>query len=123
MNVRQIAQKAKSVARQLAGLDHITRTSLLKQMDDALHAARAHILSENVRDVEHAAKTGLSMPLQDRLKIDGKRFDAMLKGLREVAAQHDPLGEVIEKRSMPNGLRFTKVRVPIGVVGMIYESR
>jgi glutamate-5-semialdehyde dehydrogenase len=123
MTIRQIAERAKAAAHALTKLDQVARTNLLEQMHDALRDARADVLRANTLDMERAAQSKLAKPMLDRLSLDEKRFDAMLQGLRDVTAQKDPLGEVIEKRQTPNGLSLSKVRVPIGVVGMIYESR
>lgn len=123
MTIRQMAQRAKAAAFKLATLDAQTRTSLLELMHSSLIASRAAILQANAKDMQHAESTNLAKPMLDRLKLDGTRFDSMLKGLKEVTAQKDPLGELIEKRLTPNGLELSKIRVPIGVVGMIYESR
>lgn len=121
--IKQIAVSAKNASYLLARLDGESRRNLLIEMLEALQKAKDIILKANVEDYENAKRNGLSKPLLERLFLDSKRFDAMLKGLSDIASQPDPLSEIIEKRRLPNGLELSKIRVPIGVVAMIYESR
>jgi glutamate-5-semialdehyde dehydrogenase len=86
-------------------------------------AAAGPILEANAKDLENAAANGLAKPMVERLTLDTKRLGAMADGIRQVAALPDPVGEVIKAWTRPNGLRISKVRVPIGTVGIIYESR
>jgi len=123
MNLKDIARRAKHASRKLAQLTSIERTNLLLLMCDSLSQAQPQVLEANRLDIESAQKSGLSKPMLDRLHLDEKRFKNMLQGLRDVAAQKDPLGQIIEHRQTPSGLELSKVRVPIGVVVMIYESR
>lgn len=92
-------------------------------MADQLVAAEAEILAANVQDVEKAKADGLSSAMIDRLTLNSKRIAAMADGVRQVADLPDPVGESIKDWTRPNGLRIQKIRVPIGVVGIIYESR
>jgi len=92
-------------------------------MADGLVFGATELKAANTKDMEAGRKAGLSAAMLDRLKIDEKRIKAMAKGLREVAALKDPVGEVLLERKRPNGLLIMKVRVPIGVIGIIYESR
>src|SRR6202000_2405832 len=85
--------------------------------------AAPSILEANAKDVAKAAADGLSKAMIDRLTLDTKRLEAMADGIRQVAALPDPVGEKIREWTRPNGLRISKVRVPIGVGGLIYESR
>ena len=94
----------------------------LLAMADALETHAAEILSANAKDVENAKNT-LSPVMIDRLRLDEKRIFAMAQGIREVAALPDPVGTVLEQTTLPNGLLVTKKRVPLGAVGIIYESR
>lgn len=123
MNIRKTAEDARSGYFALAKLDAKARTQLLHEMHKALSDHKNEILDANLKDVESAEKNGVSKPLLDRLKLDAKRFGDMLNGVLQVAGQTDPLGEVIENRTLPNGIELSKVRVPIGVVGIVYESR
>ena len=92
-------------------------------MADELKASEADILAANARDVEKARANGLSAAMLDRLTLNAKRLTAMADGVRQVAALPDPVGESIRDWTRPNGLHIQKKRVPIGVIGIIYESR
>ncbi len=92
-------------------------------MAAALEGARASLLAANARDLEAGRAAGLAPAMLDRLALDDKRIGAMVRGVREVAALHDPVGEIIREWTRPNGLRIRKRRTPIGVIGIIYESR
>jgi glutamate-5-semialdehyde dehydrogenase len=92
-------------------------------MADALEAAEAGIMAANAKDLEAAPSYGLNAAAVDRLKLDATRVRAMARGVREVADLPDPCGEIIRAWTRPNGMKITKIRVPIGVVGIIYESR
>jgi len=92
-------------------------------MADALLAAEANILAANVLDFEQAKERGLSGAMLDRLTLTPKRVEAMADGVRQVAALPDPVGDIIRHWTRPNQLEISKVRVPIGVIGIIYESR
>jgi glutamate-5-semialdehyde dehydrogenase len=89
----------------------------------ALRSSAAEILAANTRDMEAARASKLSNALLDRLKLDDKRIEAMAKGIQEIIALQDPIGAVIADWVRPNGLRIQRVRVPLGVIGIIYESR
>jgi len=95
----------------------------LVQMADALESQQNYLISENAKDLAAASKANLSRALIDRLTLDGKRISNMANGLRETAKLKDPVGELLETIKRPNGLVIKKVRVPLGVVGIIYESR
>ncbi len=116
-------RRARAASRQLARLDAATKNAGLLAMADEILAAKDEILAANARDVEQGTANGLSKPMLERLTLDEKKLAAMAQGIREVAALPDPVGETIREWTRPNGLRITKVRVPIGVVGIIYESR
>ena len=116
-------QRARAAARALARLDAARKNAGLLAMADALHSAQADILAANAADVEDARIKELSAAMIDRLRLDGQRLDVMAAGVRAVAALEDPVGETIRHWTRPNGLEINKVRVPIGVVGIIYESR
>ena len=118
-----LGRQAKAASRQLAKLTTAQKNSCLAVMADALEANGKAIQEANGRDMDAAAKSGLSNAMLDRLKLDEKRIAAMAKGLREVAALPDPVGCVLDERVRPNGLRLQKVSTPIGVVVIIYESR
>ena len=92
-------------------------------MADGLVRASERLTAENVKDVEAGKKAGLSSALIDRLTLNPKRIEAMAQGIREIVYLPDPVGEVLEMRRRPNGMEVGRVRVPIGLIGIIYESR
>jgi glutamate-5-semialdehyde dehydrogenase len=99
------------------------KNAALLAMADQLCASAGTILQANGKDIENATADQLPSPMIDRLKLDKKRLHAMAEGIRQVAALEDPVGKVIAEWTRPNGLHISKVRVPIGVIGIIYESR
>ena len=121
--ILEYGRRARAAARQLARLDAAAKNAGLLAMADEIMAAKEEILSANARDLEQGRANGLSVAMLDRLSLNEKRLAAMADGIRQVAALPDPVGETIRDWTRPNGLRITKVRVPIGVVGIIYESR
>jgi len=121
--VLEKGQKARAAATTLANCNTNIKNIALLAMAEALIANSNEIIAANKNDVETGRANGMSESLIDRLSLSEKRIDEMAKGLREVAALPDPIGEVIEGWTRPNGLRIQKVRVPLGVVGIIYEAR
>ena len=118
-----MGRRARSAAPRVAGLDAGTRNGVLDAMAAALIESQDSILAANTRDCEAAKAAGLSAALIDRLLLDASRVEAMADGLRQVAALPDPLGVDLTVIRRPNGLIIRKVRVPLGVVAVIYESR
>jgi glutamate-5-semialdehyde dehydrogenase len=121
--VRELAQRAKRASRVLAQLGTEEKNSLLVGMADELDAQEKVIRKANQEDVAAARLAGTSGALLDRLELTEKRFREMVEGVRHVAELPDPVGEVIKKWTRPNKLEIFKVRVPIGLIGIIYESR
>ena len=121
--VRELAQRAKRASRVLAQLGTKEKNSLLVGMADELAAQEKVIRKANHEDVAAARVAGTSGALLDRLELTEKRFREMVEGVRHVAELPDPVGEVIKKWNRPNKLEIFKVRVPIGLIGIIYESR
>ena len=117
-----ILTQAKKAKNSLALLDTKTRDGALLAMADALEANVARILAANALDVENAKDT-LGEVMIDRLRLDEKRIWGMANGIREVAALPDPLGNTLEEKTLPNGLSLRRISVPLGVIGIIYESR
>ena len=115
--------RARAAAADLACADSARKTAALHAAADAAQARRAAILAANARDMDAAADKGLSPALLDRLMLDDKRINGLCDGLRAVAEQPDPVGAVIADWTRPNGLRIRRVRQPLGVIGVIYESR
>lgn len=123
MDLRQMGQRARQAARQLAQMDGERRRVGLRMIANRLWALREDILSANQQDVEKAQATGLSAAMIDRLLLNESRLASVIADLRQVAELNDPVGEVFEKRQLPNGLRLRKQRVPLGVLAVIYEAR
>jgi glutamate-5-semialdehyde dehydrogenase len=121
--VRDIAGRAKVAARSLSTATRATKDAALHAMADALVAHQAEIVAANSGDCERESAAGMAPSLVDRLRLDAGRVHAIADALRELAALPDPVGEVIRGERLPNGLSVRQVRVPMGVVGMIYEAR
>jgi glutamate-5-semialdehyde dehydrogenase len=118
-----IARRARVAARELATATRATKDRALHAMADALVAGTAEIVAANAEDLERGRAAGLKPGLLDRLALTPERVEAIAGALRELAALPDPVGEVVRGSTLPNGLRLRQVRVPMGVVGMIYEAR
>jgi glutamate-5-semialdehyde dehydrogenase len=118
-----IAKQAKTAARVMAQLSTGVKTTALERMAAALTDGAGAIQAANAQDVAAAKTAGLSPALIDRLTLTPKRIGEMAMGLREVAAQPDPVGEIERMWVRPNGMRVGRMRVPLGVIGIIYESR
>ena len=116
-------KRARQAARALARLSTAQKNTALLAMADQLVARTPAILEANQKDIEKSANTGLTGAMVERLSLNPKRVAAMADGIRQVASLEDPVGKVITEWTRPNGLRIAKVRVPIGVIGIIYESR
>jgi glutamate-5-semialdehyde dehydrogenase len=121
--IKEICVKAKTAATEMAQLSADTKNSALCKMADALEAKVQEILAANKLDVEAAKAKGLKASMLDRLALDQKKIQTMAKELREVASLADPIGTVLSTWTRPNGLIISQIRVPMGVVGVIYESR
>jgi glutamate-5-semialdehyde dehydrogenase len=119
----RLAQQARQAAKKLANLSTTIKNNALHSMADEIEAQKERIKQENEKDLAYARSKGLSSAMIDRLLLNDKRIKAMADGLREVALLPDPVGEVVEMWRRPNGLEIGKVRVPLGVIGIIYESR
>jgi len=118
-----IARRARVAARELATVTRAAKDGALHAMADALVAAAAEIVAANAVDLERGREAGLKPGLLDRLTLTSERIDGIAAALRELAALPDPVGEVVRGSTLPNGLRLRQLRVPMGVVGMIYEAR
>ena len=121
--IHDFGKRARAAARQLRQCTAEQKNAGLRAMADELVAAQDAILSANAKDLEKAKAAGLSAAMIDRLTLNPKRIAAMADGIRQVAELPDPVGEIIRDWTRPNGLRIQKKRVPIGVIGIIYESR
>ncbi|MCI1965558.1 MAG: glutamate-5-semialdehyde dehydrogenase [Oscillospiraceae bacterium] len=120
--LEEMGKKAKHAARELAAAGRLREKALFAMARAVEHEVDA-ILAANRLDLRQAEKDGMSAPLMDRLALSDTRVRAMAEGIRSVAAQADPVGQVVSGFVRPNGLKIEKIRVPIGVIGMIYEAR
>jgi glutamate-5-semialdehyde dehydrogenase len=122
-SVTEICRAAKRASRTLATLDAGTKDAALESIAVALVERTAEILEANARDLEAAREAEIGAALIDRLALDEQRVAEMAAGVRKIAALPDPVGEVLEGSTLPNGLEVRKVRVPLGVVAVVYEAR
>jgi glutamate-5-semialdehyde dehydrogenase len=122
-DVVDVARRAKVAAAELAMLPRSTKDAALAAMADALDRRVEEILVANARDLEKGRDDGLSAAVLDRLTLTPRRISDMSDGLRQVVGLPDPVGEVVRGYTLPNGLELRQIRVPLGVVGMIYEAR
>lgn len=121
--VKAKAAAAKKAAAKLAVTSTAVKNKALLAMAEALLAKQEEILSANALDMERAAAKGMKSSMLDRLKLTAARIEGMADGLRQVANLPDPVGNVLDGKTLANGLTITKVRVPLGVIGIIYEAR
>lgn len=121
--VTALARNALKASRLLASLPTADKNALLTTLADLLEERRDLLAAENAKDIQAAEANGLQSHMVDRLRLTDKRIAQMAQGVREVAALPDPVGTELERIERPNGLDIRKVRVPIGVIGIIYESR
>jgi glutamate-5-semialdehyde dehydrogenase len=121
--LRKIGDQALDASRRMVKLSTSKKNAILNAMADAVEQRRRPIQKANAQDLAAAKAGGLAPAMLDRLTLTDARVDAMVKGIREVAALPDPVGRKIWKRTRPNGLVIEKRRVPLGVIAIIYESR
>ncbi|NDK88350.1 glutamate-5-semialdehyde dehydrogenase [Gordonia desulfuricans] len=121
--VTGLARSAKAASRSLAQLTTATKNDVLLAAADAIEAASESVLAANADDIARAEAAGIEESLLDRLRLTGARVTGIADGLRQVAALDDPIGAVIAGKTLPNGLRLRQQRVPLGVVGIVYEAR
>jgi glutamate-5-semialdehyde dehydrogenase len=119
----EIGARARAAAADLAVADPATKRHALEAAADAVWQGREAILSANAEDLALGRDKGLSAAMMDRLALDEARIKGMVEGLRAVAAQEDPVGEVLAEWDQPSGIHIRRVRTPLGVIGVIYESR
>ena len=121
--ILDIAIAARKASHALSSLSTALKNQVLSGIADALSEKREFLKKENEKDVESAEEKGLSAALVDRLRLSEKVIDAMVEGIRDVVQLPDPVGDTIKMWKRPNGLLVGKVRIPLGVIGIIYESR
>ncbi|MDD6060727.1 MAG: glutamate-5-semialdehyde dehydrogenase [Ruminococcus sp.] len=119
----ELGQRAKAVESAVAAASTTQKNKALAAISAALIANTELIIAENAKDMAAAKENGISESLQDRLRLDESRIAGIAKGVDELIALNDPIGEIIEGITRPNGMRIAKTRVPLGVIGIIYESR
>jgi glutamate-5-semialdehyde dehydrogenase len=118
-----LAQAGRSAQRELARLDDSGKAAALRSAAAALRSASAEILAANARDIAAGEANGLSPAMLDRLRLDDKRLEGIAAAVEAVAALPDPVGEVIDRRTAPAGMELSRIRIPIGLIGIVYESR
>jgi len=121
--IEQMGRHARQAAYKIAQLDEQAKNRILLAMAAGLRAATDSILEANARDLAAGEEKGLTKAMLDRLRLDPARIDAIAGGIEQVASLPDPVGAVIDSWERPNGMRLEQVRVPIGVIGIIFESR
>jgi glutamate-5-semialdehyde dehydrogenase len=121
--IRTLALACRDAAQTMFALDSDTKRKLLHDMADALEAQREAILAGNTRDLQQANAKGIQGAMLDRLKLDESRIASIANAVREIAALPDPVGQVTRRDTRPNGLEVERVRIPLGVIAMIYEAR
>lgn len=121
--MNEMGARARAAASVLAYASPEAKTKALLTAADSMVAATDHIIAENAKDLDFGREKGLTDAMMDRLMLDADRITAMAEGLRTIAGQDDPVGEVIAEWDRPTGLHIRRVRTPLGVIGVIYESR
>ncbi len=122
-SMKAMAVKAKQASHDLANLSSGVKNQALIEMAERLETNQTWLIEENQKDLQASTKAGLSLPMMDRLRLTPAVIRGMAEGLREVASLPDPVGEVVKMWKRPNGLKVGKMRIPLGVIGIIYESR
>ena len=121
--IHQMGRQARAAAYKLAQLSSDEKNAILRAMAAAVRKAVPELLAANAKDLEAGRSKGLSNAMLDRLKLDEKRIEAMAAGIDQVATLPDPVGQIMDAWERPNGIRISQTRVPIGTIGIIYESR
>lgn len=122
-SIQEAAQQAKQSANQVAKLEAGIKQQVLIAVADNLISYQAHILAENQKDIEQGETQGLSTAMLDRLKLDGARLEEIASAVRNIAQQDDPVGSMTGLKKLPSGIRVGKMKIPLGVIAMVYESR
>ena len=123
MDIKKITDSLRTASQKLALQNACQKNAALNAVASALDKNRTSIIKANQSDVENARKAGISESIIDRLLLDDKRIDGIISSLHEVIGQTDPVGEEITGWKTPNGMSIRQVRVPLGVVAIIYENR
>ena len=123
MNLIELCSNVKKAKYDVARLTESEKNNAIKQVCDSILAGADYILQENAKDIENGEKNGMHVGLLDRLRLTTDRIEGIVEGLRQIISLPDPMGEVMETIQRPNGLFIEKCRVPMGVIGIIYEAR
>jgi glutamate-5-semialdehyde dehydrogenase len=121
--LEKVFKAAKQASYELMSLNTDVKDKALSAIAEKLDARRNEIKSENLKDIKYAEENGLSKAMIDRLLLDDKRIDGMIQAVMDIKNQVDPVGKIVDGYKRPNGLQIVKIKVPLGVVGIIYESR
>ena len=121
--IDRLAQQARQASFALSGASSSDKNNAIQSIARGLESNRKLLLEQNQKDIDAGEENGLSEAMVDRLRLTHERIDGMVKGLRQLIELPDPVDSIIEQKVRPNGLKINKVRVPIGVIGIIYESR
>ena len=121
--ISQLGENAKKARESIANAQTSRKDQIIEKIADNLRKNKDRILSGNKKDIENAADNGISEAMTDRLRLSEERIDSIADACMELVSLKDPVGEVVEGYIRPNGMRIAKTRVPIGVAGIIYESR
>ena len=121
--MRTVGQQARSASVEVCRASTRLKNDALLAIGDAILSGRSELMLANEKDLEAGQNHGLSAPLLDRLTFTDARFESMVEGLRQVAGLEDPVGEISDMSYQPNGLQIGRMRTPLGVIGIIYESR
>ncbi|HBR97191.1 MAG TPA: glutamate-5-semialdehyde dehydrogenase [Gammaproteobacteria bacterium] len=121
--MRELGQRARAASRDIARADSGAKNAALRAIADAIEQAKPTLIAENRKDLDAGRANGLSAALLDRLELTDARIAGMAEGLRQIAMQPDPVGQITDMAYQPSGLQIGKMRVPLGVIGIIYESR
>lgn len=121
--MNELGRRARTASRALAAADTHAKNAALNAIADGLENSRKALITENAKDLKAGKEKGLDEALLDRLELNDARIDGMIEGLRQIAALPDPIGEIFDMNYRPSGIQVGRMRVPLGVVGIIYESR
>ena len=123
LQMQELGQQARAASRLMASAESGAKNTALLAAMDAIDSTRAELVEANARDLKAGEEKGLESAMLDRLELTEGRIETMLEGLKQVASLADPIGEITDLRYMPSGIQVGKMRVPLGVIGIIYESR
>ena len=123
MTMRAMGERARAAARAMARAGTGAKNRALSEIAAAMRRERAHLQAENTRDLDAGRANGMAAAMLDRLTLSDQAIDAMARGLEQIAELPDPVGEIIDLKSRPTGIQVGRMRVPLGVIGIIYESR